>query len=402
MKSLLFLLPVFALAIRSSAQPTNCVFSKPVISIDFGTGIGRDVNSTRVANYYRVPTSCPSDGHYAYASSTRNCFNNDWHTLTADHTEGDADGNMLLVNGAYSPGVFLETTITGLEGGAIYEFGVWLMNLCKPTYKCPFPLLPNISIGLETVTAEAVGKFATGNLPRVASPHWTQYRAYFTMPASMTTLVLVMANSAPGGCGNDFALDDITFRKCIKTTSKEIIPKKAAPATVAPKTVPPKVTQSKRSTPRLAAPKATTPKSTSPAAIARGKQPATRSNPMFPPPPLILTTRENPLAKRIESEAGEIKIQVYDNGEIDGDTVSIYHNNSLVKAHAGLSGNPISFVISVDQEHPHHELTMVADNLGSIPPNTSVMIITAGGRRYEVFISSNDQKNARVILDLKQ
>jgi hypothetical protein len=45
---------------------------------------------------------------------------------------------------------------------------------------------------------------------------------------------------------------------------------------------------------------------------------------------------------------------------------------------------------------------MVADNLGSIPPNTSVMIITADGKRYEVFISSNEQKNARVILDLKK
>ena len=108
------------------------------------------------------------------------------------------------------------------------------------------------------------------------------------------------------------------------------------------------------------------------------------------------------MVRRIETAAGEIGVELYDNGEIDGDTVSIYHNNSLVKAHAGLSGNPITFTISVNQEQPHHELIMVADNLGSIPPNTSVMIITAGGKRYEVFISSNEQKNARVIVDLKK
>jgi hypothetical protein len=45
---------------------------------------------------------------------------------------------------------------------------------------------------------------------------------------------------------------------------------------------------------------------------------------------------------------------------------------------------------------------MVADNLGSIPPNTSVMIITAGNTRHELFISSTEQKNAKVILDLKK
>jgi type IV secretory pathway VirB9-like protein len=45
---------------------------------------------------------------------------------------------------------------------------------------------------------------------------------------------------------------------------------------------------------------------------------------------------------------------------------------------------------------------MVADNLGSIPPNTSLMIVTAKDKRYEVFISSTEQKNARVNIDLKE
>jgi hypothetical protein len=45
---------------------------------------------------------------------------------------------------------------------------------------------------------------------------------------------------------------------------------------------------------------------------------------------------------------------------------------------------------------------MVAENLGSIPPNTSLMVITTRNKRYEVFISSTEQKNAKVILDLKE
>jgi hypothetical protein len=108
------------------------------------------------------------------------------------------------------------------------------------------------------------------------------------------------------------------------------------------------------------------------------------------------------LVKRIETEAGEIRIDLYDNGEIDGDTVSIYHNNVLMMAHARLSQKPLTVRISVDKDHPHHELIMVAENLGSIPPNTSLMIITAGTKRYQAFISSTEQKNAKVILDLKE
>ena len=123
---------------------------------------------------------------------------------------------------------------------------------------------------------------------------------------------------------------------------------------------------------------------------------------VFPPPPMVLKTRENALVKKIETEAGQIKIELYDNGEIDGDTVSIYHNNALVKSHMRLSQKPISISITVDPAQPHHEMIMVAENLGSIPPNTSVMIITTASNRYEVFISSSEQKNAKVVFDLKK
>ena len=123
---------------------------------------------------------------------------------------------------------------------------------------------------------------------------------------------------------------------------------------------------------------------------------------MLPPPPAVLTTRTNPLVKRIETAPGEIKVELYDNGEIDGDTVSIYHNNTLIKSRARLSAKPISFTITVNENEPYHELIMVANNLGSIPPNTSVMIITAAGARHEVFISSTEQKNAKVVIDLKK
>ena len=122
----------------------------------------------------------------------------------------------------------------------------------------------------------------------------------------------------------------------------------------------------------------------------------------FPPAPAILKTRENALVKRIETEEGKIKMDIYDNGQIDGDSVTIYHNNALIKSHMRLSEKPITVTITVDESQPHHEIIMVADNLGTIPPNTSVMIITTATSRYELFISSSEQKNAKVVFDLKK
>ncbi|MEI9808845.1 MAG: hypothetical protein WDO16_13825 [Bacteroidota bacterium] len=106
--------------------------------------------------------------------------------------------------------------------------------------------------------------------------------------------------------------------------------------------------------------------------------------------------------KQIYTDSAELQIELYDNGVIDGDTVSIYHNNELVIASGALSAKPIRLTIKVDAQHPHHEIVMVANNLGSIPPNTSLMIVRAKEKRYEVFISSDDKKNARVVIDLEQ
>ena len=116
----------------------------------------------------------------------------------------------------------------------------------------------------------------------------------------------------------------------------------------------------------------------------------------------MLTTRANTLVKVIETEAGSIKVELFDNAEIDGDTVSIYHNNKLIVSKALLSQKPVTVNININNNQPHHELVMVAENLGSIPPNTALMIVSAGAKRHEVFISSTKQKNAKVVLDLRK
>jgi len=397
----LFITFILCFVWRARAQLINCTFDKPVITIHFGTGDIRDLNTSSLLNYGRVGSYCPTDGHYSYTGYTSDCFRGDWWRLTEDHTPGDVDGNMMLVNSSYNTGPFFTTTLEGLKGGATYEFSIWIMNVCKPSDKCPYPLLPNLSFRLQSSSGNFTAQFGTGEVARRESPQWTQFRAPFKLPASESTLQLTMVNTAPGGCGNDFALDDIVIRECImKPPVSNVTPKQSVAPKKQPVTV--KQTPKKSATTPVAKEVPNTPKEKPQTTTASVNPVKIQRSQVLPPPPPVLTTRTNSLVKTIQTEAGQITLNLYDNGEIDGDTVSIYHNNKLVVSRTRLSQKPITVNIDINAEEPHHEVVMVAENLGSIPPNTSVMIVTAGSKKYQVYISSTEQKNAKVVFDLKE
>lgn len=402
MKKSFFLLIALAFIFHSAAQPADCTLKQPLVTINFGTGNIVDVNSVVPYNYERVSHYCPGDGHYTYTSYTGGCFLDDWLTLSEDHTPGDNGGNMMLINASHREGPFFSTRISGLKSSTTYEFAAWMLNVCKITEKCPFPLLPTITVRLETAAGKLVAQFRTGELARQNVPKWKQYRAFFTIPSSSDPLILTMIDNSPGGCGNDFALDDITFRECVKSVFNSTIqPKQTAEVKKKLVAAKPFVKKAIRVLEKKQAESIQIVKPQKDLGVQN--TPVIKHRPSaLPASPPILTTRSNQLIRQIETEAGEIKIDVYDNGDIDGDTVTIYHNNTLVVSHARLTQKPITFRINVNLEHPYHEVVMVANNLGSIPPNTSLMIVTAGSKRHEVFITSNQQKNAKVILDLRK
>ncbi len=113
--------------------------------------------------------------------------------------------------------------------------------------------------------------------------------------------------------------------------------------------------------------------------------------------PRELRTRTNELVKTIYTNSKEITVNLYDNGTIDNDTISVYLNNALVINKQRLTEKPISFKFTLDEDEDEHEVVMVAENLGEIPPNTSLMVVRAGDKRYEVRITSTEQKNAVVV-----
>ena len=106
--------------------------------------------------------------------------------------------------------------------------------------------------------------------------------------------------------------------------------------------------------------------------------------------------RTNKVLKTIEVEKEKINIELYDNGEIDGDSVSVFYNGKLLVSHKRLTDKPLSLTLELDDDIESNELTMYAENLGEIPPNTALMIVKDGNNRYEVRITSDTEKNGTI------
>jgi hypothetical protein len=110
---------------------------------------------------------------------------------------------------------------------------------------------------------------------------------------------------------------------------------------------------------------------------------------------LNLNDREKEVIKELVFDTSQIRIDIYDNAEIDDDTVSVFLNNTLLLHKKRLTASALSLQVTA-YPNTDYELMMYADNLGKIPPNTSLMIITAGTKRYELRISSSEKKSAVV------
>jgi hypothetical protein len=110
---------------------------------------------------------------------------------------------------------------------------------------------------------------------------------------------------------------------------------------------------------------------------------------------LRLQRRAIDIVKTFPVSVPQIKIELYDNAEIDNDTITVFVNDKLLLYRQMLTDKPLvlNFTAIPGREY---ELVMYADNLGLIPPNTALMVVTAGNSKYEVFLSSSEQKSAAV------
>lgn len=119
-------------------------------------------------------------------------------------------------------------------------------------------------------------------------------------------------------------------------------------------------------------------------------------------PEMAFDKRTSDIIKTIEISHATFKVDLYDNGDIDGDSISLFYNGKLMLSRKRLTDKPISLVLEVNDLKAISELTMYAENLGTIPPNTALMVITDGDKRYEVRIASDLKKSGTIRFTHKQ
>lgn len=112
--------------------------------------------------------------------------------------------------------------------------------------------------------------------------------------------------------------------------------------------------------------------------------------------------RKNIISDEIEIESDSVRISFYDNGDVDGDSVSVFINKLPVLTQQPLTARSLNIYLAIDAQKPVTEISMYAENLGKYPPNTALMVVTDGDKRHEIYLSSSLTQNAVVRLKKKK
>ncbi|MEZ4934880.1 MAG: gliding motility-associated C-terminal domain-containing protein [Saprospiraceae bacterium] len=171
---------------------------------DFGSGPANVLlPNPQIAPGYNYQTNPPpDDGYYTITNNTSQwgSFASNWADI-ADNSS-DPNGYMMVVNASYTPGLFYEQEVEGLCENTLYVFSVDVYNLMLAN-----GIRPNISFLLDGLVV-----YQTGDISN--NQKWNTYGFTFTTSPGQTSITLALQNNAPGGIGNDLALDNITFRPC--------------------------------------------------------------------------------------------------------------------------------------------------------------------------------------------
>ena len=174
---------------------------------DFGTGTANILlPDPRIAPGYSYSNATPPpDGLYVITNNT-----GEWSRLYPSwlgirDNSNDPNGYMMVVNASFSKGIFYEQIVTGLCENTLYEFSADIINLIRQNVSGH--IKPDVHFLINDET-----KYITGEIPQ--SEKWNTYGFTFITGAGETSVKLTLRNNAPGGIGNDLALDNISFRPC--------------------------------------------------------------------------------------------------------------------------------------------------------------------------------------------
>jgi gliding motility-associated-like protein len=172
---------------------------------DFGSGTANipPFNPFLAPGYLYQINPPPNDGYYTITNNIA-VWNSNFGWMTIGDNSSNPQGYMMVVNASYDPGLFYQKQVDGLCENTLYEFTVDVHNLIYPGSNL---ILPNISFLIDGTI-----RYNSGSVPE--NGNWNTYGFTFTTLPGQTSISLSLANNAPGGIGNDIALDNISFRPC--------------------------------------------------------------------------------------------------------------------------------------------------------------------------------------------
>ncbi|MFV8322475.1 choice-of-anchor D domain-containing protein [Flavobacterium sp. LS2R12] len=182
-------------------------------------------------------TECPSqstwildDGEYTVVSKITGTVASDPENIHGDlawyngedHTTGDTNGRMAVFNASFTPGTFYETTITGILSNLPITYSFWVLNIMAPS-TFPGSILPNVTVEFYDLSNNLLTTFNTGDIGRCSGSTtdntctqgvWKQFTTSVNL-GNVNAFTIRFKNNAPGGGGNDLALDDILISQTL-------------------------------------------------------------------------------------------------------------------------------------------------------------------------------------------
>ncbi len=136
------------------------------------------------------------------------------------------------------------------------------------------------------------------------------------------------------------------------------------------------------------------PKPKQPETSVISKQPVV---PVIAPPAQQVYTRTMDLQQTVYFKSDSLELSLFDNGVVDGDTVSVLMNGKIIFAKERMSTVAVRKTVSIDPSQDSILLVMYAENLGTIPPNTGLLVVKDGKEIYEIRFSGDLKKNAAIL-----
>ncbi|WP_178372173.1 gliding motility-associated C-terminal domain-containing protein [Chitinophaga jiangningensis] len=195
--------------------------SKEIFREEFGTGggYGSAVPGLHSGAYTFSNTAPLQEGQYTVVDNPRTAIGNNTWKQMPDYS-GQPGGRMMVINGSFFPGEIYRKLITGLCDQQQYSLSVKACSVISPELTCgenTSPIPSRIRFRIEDGSGNILGQLSEKYIPPDDNPNgtWKDYGLIFTLPANITTIQVVLLNDAPGGCGNDMAIDNIVLSTCL-------------------------------------------------------------------------------------------------------------------------------------------------------------------------------------------